>query len=117
MPLVTKGKDPSTSRAADQTWQEASVELWTDGDNLVNDLNLIWDYASQFYGATCAVCHRAHDPAEFTANQWMGQLKAMKQHAPMDKERVPPGPDLSADARRRYGRTGQALIRWLSRIP
>ena len=85
VPLLTKGKS-AYIEAADQTWHEVSIELWTDKDHLVNDLNLIWDYANQFYSATCAVCHRAHDPAEFLANQWMGQLKAMKQHAPMDKE-------------------------------
>lgn len=85
IPLLTMG-ETQYIEAADQTWQEASLELWTGTDHLVNDLNLIWDYASQFYSASCAVCHRAHDPSEFTANQWIGQLKGMKQHAPMDKE-------------------------------
>ena len=85
IPLLKKGKTQYIE-AADQTWQEASVVLWTDKKGLVDDLNMIWDYTSQVYTATCAVCHRAHDPHEFLANQWMGQLKAMKRFASMNKE-------------------------------
>ena len=85
VPLLTRGKS-AYIEAADQTWYEVSIELWADKDYLVNDLNLIWDYANKFYSTTCSICHRANDPAEFMANQWLGQLKAMKQHVPMDKE-------------------------------
>ena len=66
--------DPETG----QVWHAASLTAWIDEESLNKDLPELWQYSSNVFGNACAVCHVQPEPEHFLANQWIGNLKAMK---------------------------------------
>ena len=82
---VVQGKtflDPDT----EQNWTEATLTLWVKNSALTDNLDELWDYGHQMYGAACALCHTLPQPDHYLANQWIGTLNAMKPKTPLDAE-------------------------------
>ena len=70
----------------EQVWSEVSLEGWVKPTGLVADQNELWSYAGGMYSANCSICHRAQPPDHLLANQWTGNLDAMKRFITLDKE-------------------------------
>lgn len=66
------------------TWFEGSLTGWVSKSDLNPSLPAIWTYAGTMYGATCGTCHAAHPTDAYLANQWIGNLKAMKRFTSLD---------------------------------
>ncbi|GAA0589387.1 NapC/NirT family cytochrome c [Caenispirillum bisanense] len=69
-----------------QTWMPVSLDVWLPKENVAPDITPIWAYARDLYNGDCAVCHVAHTPDHFLANQWIGQLKSMERFSQLTKE-------------------------------
>ncbi|AIB12438.1 cytochrome C [Azospirillum argentinense] len=74
---VKRGK-PETDADTGQSWVPVEVTLWSDAVNLNADRKALWDYSQATYQKACSACHVLPDKQHFTANQWVGTLKAMK---------------------------------------
>lgn len=68
------------------TWHRVSVDAWTPKDDLISDVDVLWDYGSEMYNASCSTCHTLSSPDHLLANQWIGSLKAMSRFISLDKE-------------------------------
>ncbi|MDR3494823.1 MAG: pentaheme c-type cytochrome TorC [Ancalomicrobiaceae bacterium] len=79
---LNKMTDPDT----DQVWTEASLDVWMKKDGFVADAAKLDTYGSEMFNATCGVCHSAPQPGHYLANQWIGNLNAMKRFVSLDDE-------------------------------
>lgn len=82
---VTAGQsvmDPDTG----QNWTAVKLTAWVENAHMATDLESIWKYSGQVYGASCGMCHKLSDTKHFLANQWIGALNAMKDRASLDDE-------------------------------
>ncbi len=68
------------------TWHRVSLEVWTPRQELIADVQNLWDYGAEMYNASCSTCHTLTSPDHFLANQWIGNLKAMARFISLDKE-------------------------------
>ncbi|NLC35238.1 MAG: c-type cytochrome [Alcaligenaceae bacterium] len=62
----------------EQVWAPVELSLWTDSAELHTDRQALWDYSQVAYQRACAACHVLSQPANFTANQWIGTMRSMK---------------------------------------
>lgn len=76
--------DPDT----ELVWHQVSLEVWVRPEQMVNDLDQIWNYTSEMYSASCGICHSKPEPSHLLANQWIGTLKAMQRFVALDKEQT-----------------------------
>ena len=74
--------DPDT----EQTWHKVSLECWVKAKDMVNDRERLWTYGSEMLTSACSTCHSATPASHFKANQWIGNLKAMKHNISLSKE-------------------------------
>ncbi|WP_413207423.1 c-type cytochrome [Rhodospirillum sp. A1_3_36] len=74
---ITRGAS-ITDPATGQDWTEASVTFWVDTEGLNSSLPNLWQYSSNLFSTSCAVCHALPESEHFLANQWIGTLGAMK---------------------------------------
>lgn len=63
------------------TWEHVKLMAWVAESALVPHVSQVWEAGKQIYTAHCSTCHALHDPGEFTANQWPGELRAMAPRA------------------------------------
>jgi trimethylamine-N-oxide reductase cytochrome c-type subunit TorC len=82
---VQQGKG-ITDQNTDQVWIPATLTAWTRNDNLVTDVNKVWDYSQQMYSAACGTCHPAHPTDHFLANQWISTISGMRPRTSLDDE-------------------------------
>lgn len=68
--------DPETK----QTWYPVSLDLWTTNEGLNVSLADMWAYSSNLFNSTCSVCHSVPKEEHLLANQWIGNLNAMKRY-------------------------------------
>jgi trimethylamine-N-oxide reductase cytochrome c-type subunit TorC len=54
----------------------------------VPDVQKLWAYGEEMYGAACGTCHALQPANHFLANQWIGNLNAMRQRISLDDEQV-----------------------------
>ena len=66
------------------TWSQGSLTAWVSKADLNPSLPAVWAYAGGLYGASCGTCHAAHPTEAYLANQWIGNLKAMKRFTSLD---------------------------------
>lgn len=66
--------DPDTG----QEWAEASLEVWIDSKGMTTELPELWQYSAEIFNSSCATCHALPAADHFLANQWIGNLNAMK---------------------------------------
>ena len=74
--------DPDT----EQTWTEASLTAWTSSDMMVTDAAKLESYGAEMFNASCGLCHAAPQTGHYLANQWIGNLNAMKRFVALDDE-------------------------------
>jgi trimethylamine-N-oxide reductase cytochrome c-type subunit TorC len=82
---VERGKtmlDPDT----EQKWTEATLTVWTTTQMLGADAAKISSYGAEMYNASCGLCHAAPQTGHYLANQWIGNLNAMKRFVALDDE-------------------------------
>jgi mono/diheme cytochrome c family protein len=60
------------------TWFQGALTAWVSKDSLTPDLDKIWQYDSALYAASCGTCHAPRPTNGYLANQWVGNLTAMK---------------------------------------
>ena len=72
--------DPATKI----TWYQVSLTGWISDADLTPDIQKVWDYGSALYGTSCGTCHAPHPADGYLANQWIGNLKAMKRFTALD---------------------------------
>jgi hypothetical protein len=60
------------------TWYQGALTGWVSGQGLTPDLGKIWKYDGALYAASCGTCHAPRPPNGYLANQWVGNLTAMK---------------------------------------
>lgn len=75
--------DPETGLV----WSRVALEFWSPAEGLVADPDALWAYGAEMYQASCSTCHSLHDPRQFLANQWIGNLKAMERFITLDDDR------------------------------
>ena len=46
----------------------------------------LWDYGAEMYNASCGLCHSLPPTGNYLANQWIGNLNAMKRNISLDDE-------------------------------
>ncbi|SIN80742.1 NapC/NirT family cytochrome c [Halodesulfovibrio marinisediminis] len=74
--------DPDT----EQTWHQVSLTCWIKSENVINSREPLWSYGSEMLSSACSTCHNATPAAHFNANQWIGNLKAMKHNISLSKQ-------------------------------
>jgi len=74
--------DPDT----EQTWHKVSLECWVQAKDMISDRDRLWGYGSEMLTSVCSTCHSSTPPGHFKANQWIGNLKAMKHNISLSKE-------------------------------
>lgn len=74
--------DPDT----DLVWYQGAITGWISKEAMVSDLNKLWTYGSEMYNSTCAMCHSLQPTGHYLANQWIGNLNAMKRFISLDDE-------------------------------
>ena len=68
------------------TWHRVSIDVWTTRRDVIADVQPLWAYGAEMYNAACSTCHTLTAPDHFLANQWIGNLKAMKRFIALDSE-------------------------------
>jgi mono/diheme cytochrome c family protein len=66
------------------TWFQGSLTAWIGKDGLNPDVAELWNYSSALYGASCGTCHAPRPVDGYLANQWLGNLNAMKRFTALD---------------------------------
>ena len=73
-----------TEKETHQEWELASVELWSNDEDLVEDVNVLYQEANELFTQNCSICHTLHSAKEFNANQWASVIKSMKTRVGFD---------------------------------
>lgn len=73
-----------TDAATGLTWHEGSVTAWVPKTGLNPSLPAVWTYTATLYNTSCGTCHALHPADSYLANQWIGNLKAMKRFTSLD---------------------------------
>ena len=83
---VAKVSRASTAHDADTNldWYFGSLTVWISKDALSTDLAPLQHYASELHAASCATCHALQPAQTYLANQWVGNLAAMKRFTSLD---------------------------------
>lgn len=63
-----------------QTWYPIELTFWTTDKNLNIGLSDLWAYSSNLFSNTCSVCHSLPKQDDYLANQWIGNLNAMRRY-------------------------------------
>lgn len=77
-----------TDKDTDQVWSPATLTAWIGKDGLLPSVDKLWSYGEQMYGAACGTCHTLQPATHFLANQWIGNLNAMRQRTSLDDEQM-----------------------------
>jgi trimethylamine-N-oxide reductase (cytochrome c), cytochrome c-type subunit TorC len=64
-------------------WTPASLVAWIRPDRLTADAAALEAYGKALHGDTCGLCHGLHDPAAFSADEWIGKANAMRRLVPL----------------------------------
>jgi trimethylamine-N-oxide reductase cytochrome c-type subunit TorC len=76
--------DPDT----DQEWTRARLIAWVDRGGFSAEIGPLWKVGAKMHADNCAICHRLHPPESVTANDWIGQINAMKRLVRLRDEEV-----------------------------
>ena len=65
-------------------WFQGSLTAWIARTDLNPSLPAVWTYTGALYNSSCGTCHALHPADAYLANQWIGNLKAMKRFTALD---------------------------------
>jgi mono/diheme cytochrome c family protein len=68
------------------SWVEGSLTVWVEKGGMNPDLAALWLYGSSLYNSSCATCHALQPTGNYLANQWIGNLNAMKPYTSLDSD-------------------------------
>ena len=74
--------DPDT----EQKWTEAKLAVWVKSDLMTAEAAKVDAFGQEMFGASCGLCHAAPPLGHYLANQWIGNLNAMKRFVALDDE-------------------------------
>ncbi|QBP12530.1 c-type cytochrome [Cupriavidus metallidurans] len=77
---------PETDPNTGQSWVPVQIDIWTTPNGLNTDRQMLWDYSQSAFQKACTACHVPPQPGHFTANQWIGTMKAMKRFTSFDDD-------------------------------
>jgi mono/diheme cytochrome c family protein len=63
------------------TWFQSSFTAWISETDLNPSIAKVWSYSGELYSTSCGTCHALRPTDGYLANQWIGNLKAMKRFA------------------------------------
>lgn len=69
----------------EKIYNQVEVEVWTQEDGLLADLNSLYAKASDLFSQNCSMCHSLHSLKEFNSNQWPSIFKSMAGRTGIDK--------------------------------
>lgn len=69
-------------------WNIVSVEAYTTKGNLEDELDPMFERASELYSNNCSMCHSLHAVDHYNANQWPSTFKSMLDRTPIQKKDV-----------------------------
>lgn len=67
-----------TDAETGQQWVPVQLDAWSTPEDLNTDRQALWAYSRATFQKACAACHVLPQQTHFTANQWVGTMKAMK---------------------------------------
>ena len=77
--IAKVARQPGVVDAATKlTWFHGALTAWVSTQGLTPDIGKIWKYDSALYAASCGTCHAPRPTDGYLANQWVGNLTAMK---------------------------------------
>jgi trimethylamine-N-oxide reductase cytochrome c-type subunit TorC len=82
---VTQGSS-LTDADTGQKWTQSALTGWIENSGLTADLQKLWDYGGELFSGSCALCHTLPSAGTYLANQWIGNLNAMKRNISLDDE-------------------------------
>lgn len=60
-----------------EIWEEVEGEFSVNSSAITKDTDALIKKAKTTYEQTCTMCHRMHEPKDFTVNQWPHQVESM----------------------------------------
>ncbi len=90
-PAATDGvnvQETMVDEATGLTWERVSHDFWVSDDDLIADVEALWDYGAEMNQASCSTCHTLSPPSHFLANQWASILKSKERFLSLDKEQT-----------------------------
>lgn len=73
-------KEAVTDQETQQTWYPSSLTVWVDDKGLNTALEPLWAYSQDTFNSSCGTCHTLPESDHYLANQWIGNLNAMKRY-------------------------------------
>lgn len=58
-------------------WEEVRLAGWVGKAGLAESVAPVWAFADKIYQHRCDSCHVAHEPSDYSINQWPGELDTM----------------------------------------
>ncbi|MGR5186599.1 pentaheme c-type cytochrome TorC [Photobacterium damselae] len=83
--VVQKG-DEKEDDLTGLKWQQVTITLWMQKDNLLPDVQPIWSAAKSAYDTNCSVCHTQPTENHFDANTWPGMFNGMLAFVNLDSD-------------------------------
>ncbi|SUT90254.1 cytochrome c-type protein [[Actinobacillus] rossii] len=79
--LETK-EDPLTGLE----WQKVKLAVWIAPNQLISNVNAVWEKAENTYKTQCSTCHRQPQVSHFDSNTWIGLFKGMVGFTNIDEQ-------------------------------
>lgn len=78
--------DSVTDADTGQNWARVTLTGWVRNAGLAASLGALWDYGGEMFNASCGACHALPETGQYLANQWIGNLNAMRSRTALDDE-------------------------------
>jgi mono/diheme cytochrome c family protein len=79
-------RGPKVASASGAAWSPVGLTFWIDGTGLNTGLADMWSYSSNLFNSSCGVCHSLPEPHQYLANQWIGNLGAMRRYTSLTSD-------------------------------
>ncbi|OOF70965.1 pentaheme c-type cytochrome TorC [Rodentibacter caecimuris] len=67
-------------------WQKVKLAVWVAPNQLISNINAVWESAENTYKTQCSICHRQPQVAHFDSNTWIGLFKGMVGFTNIDEQ-------------------------------
>ncbi|MCD1124984.1 NapC/NirT family cytochrome c [Jinshanibacter sp. LJY008] len=83
-----KAQNSVTDPETGLVWHQAAIQVWVSKNQLIDDQEKIWQYASTMMSTNCTGCHGLTALDRFNANQWIGVVKGMAPRTSLTEEQL-----------------------------